>query len=86
VGERCVGLVFRQGCRTIDLIRAILARNRAALALGIILVLLVAARLSVTAAHTDLAAERARMVTTIEAKPRPRPERGFFFGAAIMQL
>ena len=61
-GELC-----RQGCRTIDLIRAILARNRAALALGIILVLLVAARLSVTAAQTDLAAERARMVMTIEA-------------------
>jgi protein-L-isoaspartate(D-aspartate) O-methyltransferase len=57
----------RQGCRTIDLIHAILARSRAALALEIILVLLVAARLSVTAAETDLAAERARMVTTIEA-------------------
>jgi protein-L-isoaspartate(D-aspartate) O-methyltransferase len=57
----------RQGCRTIDLIHAILARSRAALALEIILVLLVAARLSVTAAQTDLAAERARMVTTIEA-------------------
>src|SRR5215470_11507919 len=61
---------------TIDLIRAILARNRAALALGISLaavvlgtslVLLVAARLPVTAVQTDLAAERARMVTTIEA-------------------
>src|SRR5260370_25282458 len=60
----------------IDLIRAILARNCAALALGIslaavvlgiILVLLVAARLPVTAVQTDLAAERARMVTTIEA-------------------
>jgi protein-L-isoaspartate(D-aspartate) O-methyltransferase len=57
----------RQECRTIDLIHAILARSRAALALEIILVLLVAARLSVTAAETDLAAERARMVTTIEA-------------------
>src|SRR5215510_2043571 len=61
---------------TIDLIRAILARNRAALALGISLaavvlgtslVLLVAARLPVTAVQTELAAERAGMVTTIEA-------------------
>src|SRR6266404_3926310 len=62
---------------TIDLIRAILARNRATLALGISLaalvlgislVPLVAARLPVTAVQTDLAAaERARMVTTIEA-------------------
>ena len=61
---------------TTDLIRAILARNRAALALGIslaavvlgtTLVLLVAARLPVTAVQTELAAERARMVTTIEA-------------------
>src|SRR5438445_4513404 len=61
---------------TIDLIRAVLARNRAALALGISLaavvlgtslVLLVADHLPVTAVQTDLAAERARMVTTIEA-------------------
>jgi protein-L-isoaspartate(D-aspartate) O-methyltransferase len=61
---------------TTDLIRAILARNRAALALGVslaavvlgtTLVLLVAARLPVTAVQTELAAERARMVTTIEA-------------------
>src|SRR6516164_5438844 len=61
---------------TIDLVRAILARNRAALALGISLaavvlgtslVLLVAARLPVTAVQTELAAGRARMVTTIEA-------------------
>src|SRR5215813_4002026 len=61
---------------TIDLIRAILARNRAALALGISLaavvlgtslVLLVSARLPVTAVQTELAAERAQMVTTIEA-------------------
>src|SRR2546430_15113322 len=61
---------------TIDLIRAFLARNRAALALGISLaavvlgtslVLLVAARLPVTAVQTELAAERGRMVTTIEA-------------------
>jgi len=60
---------------TIDLI-AILARNRAALALGISLaavvlgtslVLLVADHKSVTAVQADLAAERARMVTTIEA-------------------
>src|SRR5215831_15414824 len=60
---------------TIDLI-AILARNRAALALGISLaavvlgtslVPIVADRMSVTAVQTDLAAERARMVTTIEA-------------------
>jgi hypothetical protein len=46
--------------RTIGLVGAILARSRAALALEIILVLLVAARLSVTAEQTDLAAERAR--------------------------
>jgi protein-L-isoaspartate(D-aspartate) O-methyltransferase len=52
---------------TIDLIRAILARNRAVLVLGISLILLVAAGLSVTAVQTELAAERARMVTTIEA-------------------
>src|SRR2546422_3332897 len=61
---------------TIDLIRAVLARNRAALALGISLaavvlgtslVLLVADHLSVTAVQADLAAERARMVMTIEA-------------------
>src|SRR5262249_33714239 len=61
---------------TIDLICAILARNRAALVLGVSLaavvlgtslVLLVAARLPVTAVQTDLTAERARMVTTIEA-------------------
>src|SRR5260370_31532417 len=61
---------------TIDLIRAILARNRAVLALGISLaavvlgtslVPLVADHLSVTAVQTDLAAERASMVTTIEA-------------------
>src|SRR5262245_19945659 len=61
---------------TIDLIRAILARNSAALALGISLaavvlgaslVLLVADHKSVTAVQADLAAERARMVTTIEA-------------------
>jgi hypothetical protein len=44
---------------TIDLIRAILARNRAALVLGISLVLLVAAGLSVTAVQTELADERA---------------------------
>src|SRR5215471_4515747 len=61
---------------TIDPIRAILARNRAAPALGISLaavvlgtslVLLVADLKSVTAVQADLAAERARMVTTIEA-------------------
>jgi Protein-L-isoaspartate(D-aspartate) O-methyltransferase (PCMT) len=61
---------------TIDLIRAILTRNRAALALGVSLaavvlgaslVLLVADHSSVTAVQTDLAAERASMVTTIEA-------------------
>src|SRR5215467_4047800 len=61
---------------TIDLIRAILARNRAGLALGLglaavvlgsSLVLLVGDHLSVTAVQADLAAERARMVTTIEA-------------------
>ena len=61
---------------TIHLIRAILARNRAALALGISLaavalgtslVPLVGDRMSVTAVQTDLAAERAGMVTTIEA-------------------
>src|SRR2546427_685734 len=61
---------------TIDLIRAVLARNRAALAvvislaavvLGASLVLLVADRSSVTAVQTELAAERAHMVTTIEA-------------------
>src|SRR5262245_48290897 len=61
---------------TIDLIRAVLARNRAALALGISLaagilgtslVVLLAGHLSVTAVQADLAAERARMVTTIEA-------------------
>src|SRR5262249_12028758 len=61
---------------TIDLIRAILARNRAALAFGISLaavvlgtslVLLVSARLPVTAVQTELAAERAQMVTTMEA-------------------
>src|SRR6516164_8457608 len=61
---------------TIDLIRGILARNRAALALGISLaavvlgtslILLVAARLPVTAVQTELTAERAGMVKTIEA-------------------
>src|SRR5215467_2980134 len=79
---------------TIDLMRAVLARNRAALALGISLaavalgislaavvlgislaavvlgtspVLLVADHSSVTAVQADLAAERASMVTTIEA-------------------
>src|SRR6266566_6643252 len=61
---------------TIDLGRAFLARNRAAPAFGISLaavvlgtrlVLLVAARLPVTAVQTELAAERGRMVTTIEA-------------------
>src|SRR4029450_8837944 len=60
---------------TIDLIRAIWARNRAALALGSLaavvlgtsLALLVAARLPVTAGQKELAAARARMVTTIEA-------------------
>src|SRR5260370_33628426 len=61
---------------TIDLIRAVLARNRAALAvvislaavvLGASLVLLVADRSSVTAVQTEPAAERAHMVTTIEA-------------------
>src|SRR5215470_5924684 len=61
---------------TIDLIRAILARNRAALVLGISLaavvlgtslVPLVGDRLPVTAVQTELTAERARMVTTIEA-------------------
>jgi len=61
---------------TIDVMRAILARNRAALALGISLgavvfgaslVLLVADHKSVTAVQTDLAAERAEMVTTVEA-------------------
>jgi len=52
---------------TIDLIRAVVARNRAALALGISLaavvlgtslVLLLAGHLSVTAVQADLAAER----------------------------
>src|SRR6516165_10160167 len=61
---------------TIDLVRAILARNSAALALGISLavvvlgtslVLLIADCKSVTAVQTDLEAERAGMVTTIEA-------------------
>src|SRR5262249_27177856 len=61
---------------TIDLIRAILARNRAALVLGISLaavvlgtslVPLVGDRLPVTAVQTELTAERARMVTPIEA-------------------
>src|SRR6266700_1374760 len=70
------GMAQQDKITTIDLIRAILARNRAALALGISLaavvlgaslVLLVAARLPVTAVQTELAAERARMVTTIEA-------------------
>ena len=61
---------------TIDLMRAILARNRATLALGISLaavvlgtslVLLVADHLPVTAVQTDLAAERARMVIPVGA-------------------
>src|SRR5262249_2131224 len=52
---------------TIDLVRAILARNSAVLALGISLVLLIADHSSVTAVQTDLEAERAGMVTTIEA-------------------
>src|SRR5262249_45772242 len=60
---------------TIDLIRAILAPNRAALALGISLaavvlgtslVPLVGDRMPVTAVQTDLAAERAGMMTIIE--------------------
>jgi len=70
------GMAQQDKITTIDLIRAILARNRAALALGISLaavvlgtslVLLVADHKSVTAVQADLAAERARMVTTIEA-------------------
>src|SRR5437016_2854876 len=70
------GMAQQDKITTIDLIRAILARNRAALALGISLaavvlgtslVLLVADHLSVTAVQADLAAERARMVRTIEA-------------------
>ena len=69
---------------TIDLIRAVLARNRAALAvvislaavvLGASLVLLVADRSSVTAVQTELAAERAHMVTTIEAHAKQRVRR-----------
>ena len=61
---------------TIDLIRAILARNRAAFALGVSLaavvlgtslVPLVGDRMPVTAVQTDLVAERAGMVTIIEA-------------------
>src|SRR5512132_708850 len=53
---------------TIDLIRAILARNRAALALGISLAAVVlGTSLPVTAVQTELAAERARMLTIIEA-------------------
>src|SRR5262249_25734318 len=70
---------------TIDLMRAVLARNRPALPLGISLaavvlgirlaavffghnpVLLCSDHSSVTAVQADLAAERASMVTTIEA-------------------
>ena len=61
---------------TIDLVRAILARNRAAFALGVSLaavvlgtslVPLVGDRMPVTAVQTDLVAERAGMVTIIEA-------------------
>src|SRR2546428_13709017 len=64
---------------TIDLIRTIVARNRAALPLGISLVavvlgtslvLLVAARLPVTAVQTDLAAERAGVTNPLSTLHR----------------
>src|SRR5215216_1982077 len=56
-----------QGCRTSVPFHAIVARRWSALALGVFLALLVAARLLAAAAQADLAAEHARMVTTIEA-------------------
>src|SRR5207245_9960827 len=56
-----------QGCRTSTPSHAIVARSWSALALGVFLALLVAARSLAAAAQADLAAERTRMVTTIEA-------------------
>lgn len=56
-----------QGCRASTPSYAIVARSWSALALGVFLALLVAARSLAAAAQADLAAERARMVTTIEA-------------------
>src|SRR5262245_16527268 len=56
-----------QECQTSTPSHAIVARSWPALALGVVLALLVTARLLAPAAQADLAAERARMVTTIEA-------------------
>jgi protein-L-isoaspartate(D-aspartate) O-methyltransferase len=54
-------------CRTSAPSLAIVARSRPAFALGVVLALLVTARLLALATPADLAAERTRMVTTIEA-------------------
>jgi protein-L-isoaspartate(D-aspartate) O-methyltransferase len=56
-----------QGCRTSPPAHTIVARNWSALAVGVFLALLVAARSLAATAQGDLAAERARMVATIEA-------------------
>ena len=56
-----------QECQTSTPSHAMVARSWPALALGVVLALLVTARLLAPAAQADLAVERARMVTTIEA-------------------
>src|SRR5262245_8239280 len=56
-----------QACRTSTPSVAIVARSWPALALGVVLTLLVTASLLAPATQADLGAERARMVTTIEA-------------------
>jgi protein-L-isoaspartate(D-aspartate) O-methyltransferase len=56
-----------QECRTSTPSHAIVARSWPALALGVVLALLVTPRLLAPATQADLAAERARMMTTIEA-------------------
>ena len=55
-----------QECRTSTPSHTIVARSWPALALGVVLALLVTARLLAPAAQADLAADRARMVTTIQ--------------------
>jgi protein-L-isoaspartate(D-aspartate) O-methyltransferase len=56
-----------QECRTSTPSHTIVARSWPAIAFGVVLALLVTARLFAPAAKADLTAERARMVTTIEA-------------------
>jgi protein-L-isoaspartate(D-aspartate) O-methyltransferase len=56
-----------QECRTSTPSQTIVARSWPALALSVVLALLVTARLLAPAAQADLAADRARMVTTIQA-------------------